>query len=210
MAVPLKTVLDRLTERPPRVVANDDWKHAAVASVFRDGREGAELLFIERAHHDQDPWSGQIGFPGGRAEQTDESLEATAARETREELGLELFAAPTHRLGALDQLQARARRQVIAMGITPYAFVLEGPAPTLTPNYEVEEAFWVPLSQLADPDRRTWFDASRAGVPYRFQAIDLERPTLLWGLTHYMVTEILHRLRLVEDVDSLTIPRANV
>ena len=74
MTVPLQTVLDRLTERPARIVASDDWKHAAVASVFRDGDRGAELLFIERAHHPKDPWSGQIGFPGGRAEDADASL----------------------------------------------------------------------------------------------------------------------------------------
>ncbi len=66
------------------------------------------------------------------------------------------------------------------------------------------------MTHLADPANRRWFDAERAEVPYRFAAIDVGRPTLLWGLTHYMVTEILGRLGLVDDVDSLTIPRAKV
>jgi len=207
-AVPLDTVLARLTERPGRVVAADDWKHAAVASIFRDGEHGAELLFIVRAHHEKDPWSGQVGFPGGRAEPIDGSLEATAIRETREELGVDLTTPSVRRLGALDQLQARARKQIIAMAITPLAFVVDGPAPALEPNEEVAEALWVPLSQLADPGRRVWFDAARADVPFRFQAIDIGHPTVLWGLTHYMVMEILHRLGLVDDVDALTVPRS--
>jgi 8-oxo-dGTP pyrophosphatase MutT (NUDIX family) len=210
MTVLLQTVLARLTERPGRIVGDDDWTHAAVAAVFRDGDHGAELLLIQRAHHDKDPWSGQMGFPGGRAEPGDESLEATAMRETQEELGLDLSADHVRRLGALDQLQARARTRITAMAITPFAFVVQGPAPPLTLNHEVEEAFWIPLNHLADPARRVWFDASRSEDLFRFRAVDLGRQTVLWGLTHFMVVEILHRLGLVDDVDALTTPRARV
>ncbi|HSD27317.1 MAG TPA: CoA pyrophosphatase, partial [Vicinamibacteria bacterium] len=45
---------------------------AAVALVLRDGGPGGiELLRIRRAEHDLDPWSGHVGFPGGRAEPGD-------------------------------------------------------------------------------------------------------------------------------------------
>lgn len=212
--VPIELVLTRLAAREPRVVADDssDWRHAAVAAIFRDGPQGAELLFIQRAVHERDPWSGQIGFPGGRAEETDGDLLYTAARETREELGLDLLGPATRSLGPLDQLQARARRRVLAMAITPFAFVHEADEPpSLSPNQEVDDAFWVPLHDLVDPARWTWYDALRADSPYTFRAIDVGRgPAPLWGLTHYMTVEILHRLGLVESVDRLTIPRAAV
>ena len=211
--IPLQEVVWKLTRAEPRVVADDgaDWRHAAVAAIFRDSAEGAELLYIQRAVHDRDPWSGQIAFPGGRSDPGDPSLEHTADRETREELGLPLLDSPrVRRLGALDQLQARARRKILPMAITPFAFVHDAPVrPELSLQAtEVESAFWVPLHELVDPTRRILYDAHRAEAPYSFRAFDLGDQRILWGLTHFMTVEILFRLGLVEDVDSLTLPVA--
>jgi hypothetical protein len=36
---------------------------AAVALILRQGPSGMQMLFIERAAHDNDPWSGNVGFP---------------------------------------------------------------------------------------------------------------------------------------------------
>ena len=51
----------------PRV----DGSSAAVSVVFRRGGAGTELLFIQRASTDTDPWSGHMAFPGGRTEDAD-------------------------------------------------------------------------------------------------------------------------------------------
>ena len=57
-------------------------RRAAVALVFRDGVQGGlELLFIRRAEHEKDPWSGHMGFPGGRQEPGDPDLAATAVQQ---------------------------------------------------------------------------------------------------------------------------------
>ncbi len=210
--LPIDLVLSRLVATPARVVADDSegWKHAAVAAIFRPAPEGAELLFIQRAEHEDDPWSGQVGFPGGRAEEGDDGLEATALRETEEEVGLALWDDPrVRRLGPLDQLQARARRKILPMAITPFAFVLDGERPALTPSAdEVDDAFWIPLDWLADPARRVWYPHPMESVEYDFPAIDMgEGRNVLWGLTHYMTMEILLRLGQIDDVGALTLPR---
>ena len=42
-------------------------RNAAVAMVISDqGDRGLSALFIQRAEHPDDPWSGQMAFPGGR------------------------------------------------------------------------------------------------------------------------------------------------
>lgn len=188
--------------------AEDDWRHAAVAAVFRGGDDGAELLFIRRSIHPDDPWSGQIGFPGGRQEEDDEDGLATARRETLEEIGLDLAdGGPARCLGALSSIQARARQKILPMLITPYAFAWPGSSVSFSPNEEVEEAFWVSLAHLADPGRRVWYESQRAEIPYRFRALDVGQPVPLWGLTHRMTLEILGRLGLVDDVDALTLPQ---
>ena len=178
----------------PRVVGQDGWKYAATAAVFREGPQGAELLFIRRSALDGDPWAGQIAFPGGRQEPGDHDLEHTARRETMEEVGLDLAGGGVEGLGALDELRARARKRIIRMAIRPYAFVLSDGGAPLTPNAEVASTFWAPLTHLTDPARRVRFDASRAGAPRTFDAVDLGPGQPLWGLTYQMVLDILARL----------------
>jgi ADP-ribose pyrophosphatase YjhB (NUDIX family) len=67
-------------------------RRAAVALVLRGGTEGPELLVIKRSEAERDHWSGHLALPGGRAEPEDESLLATALRETFEEVGIDLRA----------------------------------------------------------------------------------------------------------------------
>ncbi len=81
------------------------------------------------------------------------------------------------------------------MAIRPYAFGWTDPtAPDLIPNQEVASAFWTPFDDLRDPERATTYEASRAGEPRTFQAIDIGGDPPLWGLTHRMVQDLLARL----------------
>ena len=87
----------RPAERPV-----NDRGHAAVALLLREGVFSTEVLFIIRAIHDRDPWSGNIGFPGGRLNHGGETPQQAAERETLEELSLDLGQA--RYLGRLDDL----------------------------------------------------------------------------------------------------------
>ena len=52
--------------------------------------DSLELLFMKRSSRGGDPWSGNVSFPGGKAEPEDASPCATAVRETMEEVGLDI------------------------------------------------------------------------------------------------------------------------
>src|SRR6266568_8268212 len=94
---------------------------AAVAVVLHDGNDGIEALFIHRAVRAGDTWSGQIAFPGGRREPSDADLRATAIRETREEIGVDL--SNDERLGVLDDLYPRTP-VLPPVVVRPFVFAL--------------------------------------------------------------------------------------
>ena len=60
----------------------------AIVLAERPFEGEVHLMMIRRAQRTGDPWSGNMGFPGGRAEVEDASIFHAALRELREETGL--------------------------------------------------------------------------------------------------------------------------
>ncbi len=165
---------------------------AAVALVLhqpggnaRDGGGGAvhldssaELLFIERAQREGDPWSGQMAFPGGRRDGGDADLQQTAARETLEEVGLELPAP----LGCLDHFSGSRNVRVPPLLVAPYVYALSE-RPRLTENHEVSSTVWIPLRRILASDSWVEYAIERNGERSAFPAFRYEGYTV-WGLTY--------------------------
>ena len=161
---------------------------AAVAIALRDGDDGIEVLFIHRAERAGDTWSGQIAFPGGRHESQDSGLLATAIRETREEINLDLSAA--EQLGALDDMHPRTP-VLPPVVVRPYVFGLTGPSrPPLTLNAEVQDAFWVSFRALEAPGVRRDVTIEHRGLSRTFPAFVLGDRTV-WGMTERILTPLL-------------------
>jgi 8-oxo-dGTP pyrophosphatase MutT (NUDIX family) len=159
---------------------------------LREATEGGlELLFIRRAEHERDPWSGHMGFPGGRSEPGDPHLEATAVRETREETGLDLDR-DGEPLGALDEVKALARGRPVDLVIAPFVFRLRSRFDGV-PSHEVVSLHWLPLERLLAP-------GTRSTLPYPSEETVLELPCLrieglvIWGLTYRMFESLAHVL----------------
>ncbi len=154
--------------------------------VLRPGDEGLAALFIQRAEHPDDLWSGHVAFPGGRAEPGETSIQ-TAIRETAEEVGLDL-SRDGEMLGGLDEIQAAGRGRILALSIRPWVFAVREPPPSFTLSDEVASAHWVLLRDLLDPTRRAPF-------PYVHEGAELVLPSILvggltiWGLTYMMIEE---------------------
>jgi 8-oxo-dGTP pyrophosphatase MutT (NUDIX family) len=183
---PLRTAL---ATYQPRLVDRSAWPghtHAAVALLLRQGRRGVEILFILRAEFAGDPWSGNIAFPGGHIEADDDTIRAAAERETLEEIGIDLQ--QEEFLGRLDDV-AGAHLPVI---VSCFAYVVDAAAPIIA-NREINETFWVPLVDLADPERQRLHYIFFRGEELERPAIDLLGPgrTVLWGITYRLVSHFM-------------------
>ena len=189
-------IRQRLAGRVPRRVLGDapltqpladaaaTPRRAAVALILRSTPRGPEVLFIRRAEHPQDPWSGQLAFPGGRREPSDADLLETAVRETSEEVSLDLSAS-ARLLGRLDELPVTVRGKRTGMTVAPFVFELTREV-ELAYNYEVSEVVWTPLEPLYRGQRATKFRYELDGEHVDMPAHDIDG-RIVWGLTHRML-----------------------
>ncbi len=169
-----------LASTPPLLDFDPVRTAAAVALVLRERSGDLEALFIRRAEWEDDPWSGDLAFPGGRLDEEDVDARAAAERETLEELGLDLSAA--RRLGRISDVIGHAE----SIRVSAYVYGIEGD-PALVPNYEIREAFWSSLDQCNDPDRQEMRVFSYADVTSPLPTLRLledERAPVLWGITY--------------------------
>lgn len=183
----LEEIGHRLAAHPARVVDPGAHRHAAVALVLCEAPWGLDVLFIERSHHEQDPWSGHVGFPGGRVEEGDSGPRAAAERETFEEVGLDLATAAY--LGRLDDLLGTH----VPIVVSCFVFGL-GAKPGLSPNpAEVRQAFWLPLAELLDRGRHGEKTSLFQGEVVSYPAIRVlgEGSPWLWGITYRLLWQFL-------------------
>jgi 8-oxo-dGTP pyrophosphatase MutT (NUDIX family) len=150
--------------------------------LLRKGEDAPEALFIIRAEHEQDPWSGNIGFPGGRLNPDGESPRQAAERETLEELALDLSKARF--LGQLNDLYG----MILPVLVSCFVYQLTEPV-RLQPNHEVARAFWCPLTKLLNPERQQEKTFYYRGEERTHPVIELLEPQqpLLWGITYRLI-----------------------
>jgi 8-oxo-dGTP pyrophosphatase MutT (NUDIX family) len=180
-------VIDRLSvvESPEDPVPS---KRAAVAITVRSGVSGPEILMIQRAVRQGDPWSGHMGFPGGRKDESDASDMACAKRETREEIGfdLDIYGELVCQLSDVNTGWRADRPEML---VAPFVFKVDS-TPVFELNHEVDDTLWVPLSFLLNDANR-----SRHQWDWRGEVLESDAFTfddrLIWGLSLMMIDELL-------------------
>jgi 8-oxo-dGTP pyrophosphatase MutT (NUDIX family) len=139
------------------------------------------MLFTRRTAHLRNH-SGQIAFPGGGAEPHDASPEATALRETEEEIGLD--PARVEVLGRLSDYHTRTDYRV-----TPVVGLVAPPFELRLDAHEVDAAFEVPLAFLLDPANHLRHQREFQGRTVPFYAIPY-RDHYIWGATAGMLINL--------------------
>ena len=189
----LEQIRARLAAFRPQVIDEPKVARAAVALVLAEVDRDVDLLLIQRAIRDDDPWSGHMALPGGRRDPDDADAVATASRETHEEVGVDLRRG-AEVIGRLDELRAVARHRPLDLVISPVVFALREPV-TLHPSpREVDSAIWVPLSFLASPHSDAIYDRTLDGVTNQYPAFRYQHYTI-WGLTHRILQGFLELVR---------------
>jgi 8-oxo-dGTP pyrophosphatase MutT (NUDIX family) len=138
-----------------------------------------------RRHDDLRRHPGEISFPGGRYDEGEPDLRATALREANEEIGLPRDAVEI--VGALQPTPT------IATGYAVYPFVgLIEAGRTWTPSAgEVAEVLELPLDELlAGYGRRRLI---RRGIPIRTDTYVVGE-NLIWGATARILADLFDRI----------------
>ncbi len=155
---------------------------AAVLVLFYPSDGKMHLVFIKRNEYDG-PHSAQVSFPGGAKEADDLSLEETALRETREELGIR---EQIEVLGALTPLHI----PVSNFMVYPFVGWMEQ-RPVFQPDSsEVQYVIEAPLRDLLDPangDSETIYHHEQS-IEAPFYRVGKEK---IWGATAMMLSEVL-------------------
>jgi 8-oxo-dGTP pyrophosphatase MutT (NUDIX family) len=175
---------ERLASRRPVQVERPEAIHCGVALVLVPDPDA--ILIIRRATRVGDPWSGQMGLPGGRHDPRDSDLLATARRETLEEVGVCLE--DTAVLGTLDDLAPLTPVPRLVL-VRPFVFALPE-RPSLTLSDEVAEAMWTEVAELRRAETYRDIRLLLRGEERVFPAYHLG-PHAVWGLTERILTPLL-------------------
>jgi 8-oxo-dGTP pyrophosphatase MutT (NUDIX family) len=171
--------LSVVATRPP----DDGRRRSAVAVVLHD-EPSVHVLLMKRVTRASDPWSGHISLPGGGYDARDEDLRATAIREAREELGVELTA--ERLIGNMPALSPMSSGPS-GMEVMPFVFLARTRL-VPTPGPEAEAAFWLPLDVAASGALDGVY--TYPGTTNTFPSWTYEGH-VIWGLTWRILGEVL-------------------
>ena len=172
-------------------IAKKNPRKAAVMALFYPAvNQNTNLLLILRKTY-KGIHSNQVGFPGGKAEKSDDGLLTTALRETHEEVGVlpndvtlvkeisEIFIPPSNFM------------------VQPYIGLYKNPKPFVKQDTEVELILEVPIVDFLDENKVI---SKKLTTSY---AEDIEVPAfelngyIVWGATAMMLNEIKELLKQV-------------
>jgi len=183
-----RELVRQLEARAPAILPLAGLRPAAVLlPLFR--RDGEEWLLLTRRTDDLEHHSGEISFPGGGRHAEDADLQATALRETEEEMGIRPGDVEIY--GRLDDFVS-----IHGYRVTPFVGSYPDPYPYRVNRQEIAEVIELPLNSFLQPG--IWHQES---WPHRGQlhTVDFYRVDghQVWGLTAAILRQFLVRAGLL-------------
>ncbi|AEI51600.1 NUDIX hydrolase [Runella slithyformis] len=170
-----------------KVQPNEKTRRSAVLILFYPYRDQILLPLILRPKYDG-VHAGQMAFPGGRYEKTDENLIRTALREAQEEIGIK--ASDVHVLGKLTELFIPPSNFYVLPVVGKLAY-----KPDFYPDpREVEAVLEVNLEELMDENIVGFTELDVRGITIEAPFYDIQGHKV-WGATAMMISELLTVIR---------------
>ena len=142
-------------------------------------------LVLTQRSSSLDSHAGEVAWPGGKQDPDDDSLLATALRETWEEIAL-----PPQSSNIIAELRPFISK--FGLLVTPYVALIEEPVELTANADEIEEIFTVPLSWLADDPRTQTDVVSRFGETHQVPVYHYDG-FRIWGLTAMILWEFMEK-----------------
>ena len=188
---PTRPVMPRESERWPEKFlerASHGLTAAGVLVPLIDRQAGLTVLLTQRSSRLR-IHAGQVSFPGGRMEESDRDIEATALREAHEEVGI--HPGSVEIAGYLDPSPT-----VTGYAVTPVIGLVEASVSIVIDPVEVDTAFEVPLDFLMDESNQGHSTREFEGVTLNIVEFNYAGHRI-WGATATMLLQL--RKRLIEQ-----------
>lgn len=175
---------------PPEMFSGYPSSASVLVPMLRKGGKW-EILFTRRTSSLPEH-SGQVAFPGGRADPEDDSPEATALREAEEEI--KLNPSDVRILGRLREL-----RTITNYCVQPIVGIIPWPYNFILAKEEVSRIFSIPLEWLADPENHSiqFRELPEPHPPAPVIYFNRYDGELLWGVSAEITLNFLESLQLI-------------
>jgi peroxisomal coenzyme A diphosphatase NUDT7 len=203
----IEYVLSTFKNHKPTILGSSDFSKFSILLPLLEINNETHVLFEVRSQElRRQP--GEICFPGGRMDQSDETEMFTSIRETSEELGI-----PVNLIKNVLPMDFIV--SPFGMVVYPFVGVITDPN-QINPNpSEVDEIFTVPLSYLYQTEPKSYkinfklepeegfpYDLIVGGANYQWQNRNTTeyfyfyKDKVIWGLTAKILNHFLENLKI--------------